>query len=494
VSVLLVGPSGARADEIGPAQAQALQQQLRDWVAGLLGPSAKLPEPPWQVSAEKDHFVIAWPIPGLTVPAGKPEVTANARPLDGGRWSVDQLTVPAAGSFTVPMPQDEPPLSAQFGIARQDTHGVIDPSFASASKLHSELSDVSVKSEGARQKQEQRFDRYLTDISLTPAQDGRLDLAMEGTVDGWNSASQINGGKPVAVGIRTIHAVGRISGVNRDRVASLLAAAGGAMGALPPDLANKHEKTDLPPAVRAQARLAVESLQDMLSSVRLEETLDGVQAEMAGLGSLSIKRVMMGMGGEATDGRLHAWIDLALDELASPSLPPRVAAYLPRHVAIKPSLSGVQTADLRKLALDATEQGASDDRFASDLAAIFSHGGIELGLETLSFDLGGARIGGTGKITVTAPDAWHGVAHLEAIGFDDLTAQARTSPELQSALPLLVMLRGLAKQDGERLVWEVASDGTSTTVNGLDLSKLGGGDKPKTRPPAARKPDQPSSR
>jgi hypothetical protein len=317
---------------------------------------------------------------------------------------------------------------------------------------------------------------------------------MDATVDGWTSASQIDGGMPVAVGIRTVHAVGQVNGVNRERVASLLAAAGGAMGALPPDLANNGEKADLPPAVRAQARLAIEALQDMLSSVRLEETLEGVQVEMAGLGDLSIKRVLLGMGGEATDGSLHAWIDLALDELASPSLPPKVAAYMPRHVEIKPSLSGIQTADLRKLALDATEAGAADDRFAADLAAIFSHGGIELGLDKLSFDLGAASIGGIGRLTVTAPDVWHGTAHLEATGFDDLTAQARTSPELQPALPALVMLRGLAKQDGERLVWEVVSDGGSTTVNGLDLSQLGGGGKPKSRPSPAHRPGQPSSR
>ena len=44
------------------------------------------------------------------------------------------------------------------------------------------------------------------------------------------------------------------------------------------------------------------------------------------------------------------------------------------------------------------------------------------------------------------------------------------------------MLRGLAKPDGNRLVWEIASEGTAVMVNGIDLSQLGGG-KPKAKQP-----------
>ena len=493
LSVLLLGPSAAIADEVGRAQAEALQQQLQDWLAGLLGPSVKLPKMPWQVSADHDHYVITWPIPGLTTPLSEPAVAANLRALDGNRWSIDSITVPSSGSFSVTLPQAEAPVRTQFDIRHQDTHGVVDPTFNSQSQLHSEFSDVSLKSEGAKQLQEQRFDRHRTDASLTPTQGSRVDLLVDGTTEGWNSASQSKGSSPIAIGIQKLHAVAQVNGINRDRFASLLTATGGVIGARPPDLGNQGEKPDLPPALRKQMRLVVESLQDMLTSVTLQETLDGVQVEMAGVGGISIKRLLLGMGGEALDGRLNAWIDLALDELASPSLPPKIAAYLPHHVQIKPSLSGVLMADLNKIALDATEDHMGDHRFAPDVDAIFAHGGFRLGLETLSFDLGAAKIDGTGEVTVVSPDTWHGVAHLAATGFDDLAAQARSSPELQSALPALIMLRGLAKQDGERLVWDIVSDGPKTTVNGLDLSQLTG-DKAKPKSPTAQKPGQKPSR
>jgi hypothetical protein len=55
------------------------------------------------------------------------------------------------------------------------------------------------------------------------------------------------------------------------------------------------------------------------------------------------------------------------------------------------------------------------------------------------------------------------------------------------------VLRGLAKPDGGRLVWDIVSDGPSVIVNGLDLSQLTGGGKPKAKPPGAQ-PGQPPSR
>jgi hypothetical protein len=219
--------------------------------------------------------------------------------------------------------------------------------------------------------------------------------------------------------------------------------------------------------------------------------LDGVQVEIAGMGGMTLQHLKFGFGSEAPDGKLHTWLDIGLDGLASPSLPAKVSAFLPHHVEIKPSLSGVLTADLHKLALDATEEGADSQSLTPDLDAMFAHGGIEFGVES-AFDLGPAKVEGTSHATMLSPTTWHAEAHLAASGLDDLMAQARTDPELQQALPVLIMLRGLAKPDGDRLVWDIVSDGPKVTVNGLDLSQLGGGDKPKGKPGQPSKPSKPS--
>jgi hypothetical protein len=206
------------------------------------------------------------------------------------------------------------------------------------------------------------------------------------------------------------------------------------------------------------------------------------------MGGMSMKHFLLGFGGEAPGGKLHAWLHLAMDELTSPSLPPKVAPYLPHHIEIKPSVSGVQTADLHKLALDATEEGADTDSLEPDIQALFSRGGINVGLETLSFDLGPAKVEGTGHLTVLSANTWHGEAHVTATGLDDLTAQARTNPDLQQALPVLIMLRGMSKPDGKKLVWDIVSDGPTVTVNGLDLSQMGGADKPAPNGKPGQKP------
>jgi len=375
-------------------------------------------------------------------------------------------------------------MDMKYTIGRQDSHGVLDTSLATNSTLHTEVGNLVLTATSPKQRQEQLFDRYVIDTSLKPAATGRLDLTMEATVEGWKSAAQTNDGTPIAVGIQSMRAVGRINGVSRDRMGALLTAAGGLIGMIPPDGA-KGDKNDLTPPVRAQLKLMLATLPDMLTAVSAEETLDGVQVEVPGMGGLSIKRFQLGFGGEAPNGRLRAWLDMGLDELKSPSLPPKVATYLPHHIRMKPTLSGILTEDLHTLMRDALDDDG-DDKLAADAAAIFAHGGANIGMETLSFDLGPAMFEGTGQVTVQGPDTWHGTARVVATGFDELTAQARSNPDLQQALPVMVMMRGLAKPDGQKLVWDIVSDGPSVTVNGLDLSQLGGGGAPK--PPA--KPGQ----
>ena len=163
--LLLLLSRAARADDIGPDQAQALQQQLKDWLAGLLGPAVKLPELALRVTGEHDHYVVTWPIPGLAGPAGQAAATANVRPLDGGRWSIDEMKMPPSGTFTMTVPETgeagkSTPVDVQFSVGHQDTHGVIDPGLTTASKLHTEMGDLVVASDSAKQHQEQRLDRY----------------------------------------------------------------------------------------------------------------------------------------------------------------------------------------------------------------------------------------------------------------------------------------------------------------------------------------------
>lgn len=481
--LLLLLPLGARADDIGPTQAAALQQQIKDWLASLFGPAMTLPDLALQVTGEGDHYRLTLPIPGLDNPASGASVTASVKPLDGGRWSIESLNLPDTANFTMTMPDAVDkgaggPTKVAMTVGKQDSHAVIDPALATASTMQIDMHDLAVTTDSPAQHQEQKIARYAVDSSVKPGSDGRLALDLDATMEGWQSAASVHGDAAVAFGAQKLHATGKIDGVSRERVTALLTAISALVGALPPDLADKNV-TDLPPAARAQLHGVIDGLTDVLHSVRLEESVDGLQVEVAGMGGLAIQHILFGFGGEAPDGRLHIWLDIGVDGLDTPTLPPTMTAFLPKHIALRPSLSGIQTADLRKLALDAADSDADNKALEPDLAAIFAHGGVDLGLETFAFDVGPAKLEGVGHLVALSPKTWSGKARLTASGFDELTAQAKSNPELQQALPVLVMMRGLAKPDGKQLVWEIASDGGAVTVNGMDLSQLGGGDKPK---------------
>ena len=483
----LLLPCAAQADDIGPAQAQALQQQLKDWFAGLLGPTGTTPDLSLRITGEGDHYRMTWPIPGLDDPGAGAAVTAAVRPLDGGRWAIDGIMLPPTASLTMTLPDTGDPATggpqkATFAVGHQDSQALIDPALAGPSTLHLDLGNVAITTDGAKRHQEQRIGRYLVETSLKPARNDRLDAVMDATIEEFETASRADSGPAVAVGAQKAHAVGRIDGLRRDRTGGIIAAMAGFLRALPPDVVQKHGRDDLPPPARAQLHALIEALPDLLNGVRLDETVDGLQVEVAGIGGLALHRLLLGFGGEAPGGNLRAWAALGLDGLESPSLPPTLAAYLPHHLELRPSLSGIRTEDLAKLALDASEPDLGDDRLSPDIAAIFAHGPVEIAMEALSFDLGPAKVEGLGKLVVAAADSWRGEARLSATGFDDLTAQARKDPALKQALPVLMMLGGLAKPDGDRKVWDIASDGTAMTVNGLDLSGLAG-DKPKTKQP-----------
>ena len=480
---LLLLPYNARADEVTSEQAQALQEQLQGWFSGLFGSS--VPTLPWQITAEGDHYLITWPIHGLDQPTGDVVATATVRSLDANRWSIDKVAVPASAAFTLNIPPSGSmspggPMKISYSFGHDVLNGVIDPSFATASTVHSEVDDLALTSDVGGQHQEQHFDRHLVDIALTPAKDGRLDLTMEGAINGWKSASLTNSGAPVAIAVQNMHASGRVTGIRRERVADMLTAVRDLFVTLPNGALTKQQgEQSIPSSAKAQLRLIIMALGDMMTGITLQESADGLQVDLAGVGKLAIKHFQVGFGGEAPDGKLHLWLDLGMAGLECPDLPPKIAAYLPHHVEIKPSLSGIMTGDLQKLALDATESGTNGDQLVPDIGAILLHGDATVGLETLSFDLGPAQVEGTGHVTMLGPDEWHGEAHLSAAGLDDLVAQARTDPQLQRALPVLIMARGLARPDGDHLVWDIVSDGPKVMVNGLDLSELGRNKAPK---------------
>lgn len=234
---------------------------------------------------------------------------------------------------------------------------------------------------------------------------------------------------------------------------------------------------ELTPAGLAALHRLVAVLPGIATALRIDETLGGVQFEIAGIGGAAIDRVRLGFGGEAPAGMLRAWFDVGIEGLSIHGLAAEQAALVPRMVSFRPSLSGVPVKALNRLLAVLTEpDGSSSARLDPEIAALFAQGSLTVGIEALAVAIGPAEFTGAGSLLLLSPTEREGQARIAATSFDALVEQARTNPRLAATLPLLILARRLAKPDGDRLVWTIAADRSGrTTVNGVALPGLPGG-------------------
>jgi hypothetical protein len=79
---------------------------------------------------------------------------------------------------------------------------------------------------------------------------------------------------------------------------------------------------------------------------------------------------------------------------------------------------------------------------------------------------------------------------LSATGMEALMGEAGKDPALQLAMPFLVMIRGLARAEGDRLVWDMAITKDQALVNGVDVMSMA------AQPPPSKgsQPKRPNNR
>ena len=114
-------------------------------------------------------------------------------------------------------------------------------------------------------------------------------------------------------------------------------------------------RTGAPPSAAnfdpAVLRGLVAAMRDLATEARLDETIEGLRVAVGDVGgSLGVMRI--GFGAKSPpDGMLNARLDIGLEDpkVASPPLGP-FETFVPRRFSIRPTLSGVRTADLFAIA------------------------------------------------------------------------------------------------------------------------------------------------
>ena len=373
------------------------------------------------------------------------------------------------------LPGEKVPTKFALSIGTQASHAVFDPAFATASRLDVDLGNLGVVTDSAKQHQEQHIDRYVVQTTLEP-RDGLLDLVQQGTLTGWRTASRVGDTAAVAFGADRIEAHGRVDGIDRDHAAALLTALSGLFATLPPAAAMQHGDAALSAPGRAALRALIEATRGVITGMQGEETIEGMHIAVAGQGEATVRKVRLGLDGAALDGMLRAAFEIGLDGMAAQNMPQQTMSLVPRHVELRPSISGVSLAGLIALALEATDENADQGKLAVDAEALLTQGGVTVGLDALELNVGPAELRGRGHVLVTGPDEYQAEAHVTAKGLDDLMKQANGNTSLQQALPVLAMARGFAKPEGDHLVWNIVANKAGLTINGVGLGG-GKGDK-----------------
>jgi hypothetical protein len=355
---------------------------------------------------------------------------------------------------------------------------VFDPSFATPSTLEMSYGALDLQAQSPRLNQSTHMEHYDGTLTLRPGAAGHIDAVTDASAQNYTLTSQLENGHTLHLTMDKLHVSGGIDGLNRDQAAKLvqgLIEMATSARTAPAPASGQHDDSDkLSPANKAALHTFLLSLQDVVSGLHLQEDIQGIHvAYDKQQGGAALLRV--GMHGDAPQGVLNTRLDFVLDGLDIPALPPGpMHDLIPSKIAFSPTLSGIGVHELYALALSATEPDGQPNE-AEAIATLFSHGGITAGLNDVALQIGQTLVQGAGVIVAASPADVHGQARVTATKLDVLIQQAQSMPDLAQAVPVLLLLKGLARTEGETSVWDVSWEGNKLLVNGVDVQKMFGG-------------------
>jgi hypothetical protein len=500
--LVLGATGGARAADATPAQAAALQTQVREAIGSLLGPAVKLADSPIKITAAGDHYDVSLPIPiprlgGTGAPAQTIQFTGAARPGDNGTWIVENVktTNPLRFTIDMPLPPTTPGAPAQtvpvtYMLDQQGQSGRIlwDPSFKTPSTWTTSTVSTRVHSEGGPMQQTTSIGPVNAVNTLRPSGPDRVDALLDGTIQDYHMESSAQPGGTqrggtlgtgaMQVGIKTVRVTTALNGVSREHATSLVQSLAGIIATA----ATAQPGHGAPPVPAELVRSLLASLQDFATDFSLAETMDGFIVNAQGQ-TVALDRMKLGLDARSDTGLLRAGMTLGMEGLTLPDVPlGEMAALIPTRIAIRPVMGGIAVADLVHLATLSSEK---KEPTPADIGALFSHGGITGGIESMAVDVAGARFTGQGTMVATAPapDAISGTATITAENFDVLMQKVTAMPGLaQQAVPVMLFIKGIGRNVDNKLVWDISYKNNRVLINNVDLSAMAGGAAPTTAP------------
>lgn len=238
----------ARAEGVSDDGAKALEQQVHDWLAALLGPGLDPGERPLHISADGDRYKVELPFAGALGASGVTlegdPATAMLTPLDGGRWALDDIRMPSPLHVRIPAQGDGKPGEMTVSVEQQDQHAVLDPTLATESHWDGTLKGYATAMTGLAGKQDSgsHMDDMSFHLSVTPTGDGLLTIVQESDGHHLTTTMQAGEGQSGSFSIGRVHGLIKLTGVAPEQVAPMI-----------------HAVTRLAPLGMAAAKLQAEA-------------------------------------------------------------------------------------------------------------------------------------------------------------------------------------------------------------------------------------------
>ena len=420
-----------------------------------------------RVIREGDDYRVTLPMKGITESDDRSIVVVGTQ-SSGGAWDIKSITFPSTTTYP-PRIAGAPPTIVTIG--RQDIHGHIDPSFASPSHYVAALENVTTTSGTATEHMRQSVRDYAVTGDLLPAPGGLLTFTSNGGAHDWHMGvdAGAKGGFDISARELTMNAA--LDGLDRNkatlltqRLRSLMAQAKAQSGEAASAIDND--------AARRSVRAILDDAVGVLTSINGHETLHDVQVDTAAGLAGGAKRLALTMSGEAAGQVVNVMMDMELDELSILAVPAPYAPYVPRHAALRYQIKGAPSRQIVDLMRAGLEPNADPTLLGAQAMKLLANPDTNMGIDPFSFDTGPMNVNGTARLFTLPSGQFGGHVHISATGVDALTAQIQSQPEMQQALPMLLLAKGLGKPDGKGLTWDIDFGDGPPKVNGIPLGQL----------------------
>lgn len=477
----LMHAAPARA-EVTPEQAAALETQIRGFIARQVGAVLNASALSLHATPAGDSVKLELPLGGPMmrglIESSKGAWTARVKPLDAGRYAIEDMRLTSPLTFSLPRsgprPGKEKAGSVTIKLDEQENSGLLDTTLATRSNFDVKLRGYSVTVDGKEGPRTSHIDLVTSNSVWLPKGGARVDVTTDLAAEKYTIANRMPDGSTVNVSADRLIGSTTMDNLDFDRFGALMQSTA-AFGALvdgttkvAPDNAAR-----LTPAQRAMLRTMLGNLGELMDAMSSNQTMENMRVTAAGQTG-TLRRLSLGFAAAAPGGMLEMRLPMALEGIDSPLIPQgAMREMLPKLVSLVPKIGGVPKAELMAILQRALDADTPDtDALQAALGEMVEKSPIVVGVEKLAIELGLASLRGGGEVKLSGADDIHGEGEFRMTGLDALIRRANTAPELKMAAPALIFLKGIGKADGRDMVWHITYADKALIVNDTNMTEM----------------------